>query len=278
MVLPFTVLRRLECALAPTKDAVLAKAKTLHGKPSRAVDSVLRSTAGHSFYNVSPLDLATLLGDPGTIGRQLPTYVAGFSPGAADVLERYGFADKVARLDRAGLLYQVTARFAELDLSERAVPNDTMGYIFEELLRRFSEMSNETAGEHFTPREVVRLMVNVVFAADDEALAGQRPVRTLLDPACGTGVRGSDTCQDGRRHHRRTAVSAIDELEADLGLLEERPRAAQPSLGVRPIDRSGLVGSGHQGRSVRQMSNAGGVPNLSPACLRMASTRGALRA
>jgi len=102
-------------------------------------------------------------------------------------LERYGFSDKIDRLDKAGLIYQVTAKFAELDLSEQAVPNDAMGYIFEELLRKFSEMSNETAGEHFTPREVIRLMVNILFGEDDKALTGKKPVRTLYDPACGTG-------------------------------------------------------------------------------------------
>ena len=109
------------------------------------------------------------------------------SPGAQEVLDKYGFHDKVTRLDKADLLYQVVAKFAELDLSEQAVPNEAMGYIFEELLRRFSEMSNETAGEHFTPREVIRLMVNILFCEDDKALAGVKPVRTMYDPACGSG-------------------------------------------------------------------------------------------
>jgi type I restriction enzyme M protein len=103
------------------------------------------------------------------------------------VLDKYGFHDKITRLDRADLLYQVVAKFTEIGLSEHAVPNDAMGHIFEELLRRFSEMSNETAGEHFTPREVIRLMVNILFVEDDQALSGVKPVRTLYDPACGTG-------------------------------------------------------------------------------------------
>jgi len=186
VILPFTVLRRLECALKPTKDAVVAKVKSLEGKVAN-VDPILRNVAGHNFYNISPLTLTKLLNDPDNVGKNLKTYIAGFSPGASEVLERYGFADKVDRLDKAGLIYQVTAKFAELDLSEKAVSNEAMGYIFEELLRRFSEMSNETAGEHFTPRDVVRLMVNILFAEHDELLTGQKPVRTLYDPACGTG-------------------------------------------------------------------------------------------
>ncbi len=185
VILPFTVLRRLECALAPTKDAVVAKAgKT---RSAAATDAHLRRVSGHPFYNASPLDLTRLLNDPGKVGPNLRNYLAGFSPDAREVLDAYGFEDKIARLDKAGLLYQVVARFAELDLTEASVGNDTMGYIFEELLRRFSEMSNETAGEHFTPREVIRLMVDVLFAEDDDALTGARPVRTLYDPACGTG-------------------------------------------------------------------------------------------
>jgi type I restriction enzyme M protein len=186
VILPFTVLRRLECALKPTKADVVARAEGLVGKVIN-VDKILQSTAGHNFYNISPLTLTKILGDDKNVAQNLKTYIAGFSTGAAEVLERYGFSDKIDRLDKAGLIYQVTAKFAELDLSEQAVPNDAMGYIFEELLRRFSEMSNETAGEHFTPREVIRLMVNILFAEDDKALTGQKPVRTLYDPACGTG-------------------------------------------------------------------------------------------
>lgn len=186
VILPFLVLRRLECALAPAKDAVIAKAAALEGKLAN-VEPVLTMVAGYKFYNTSPLDLPTLLNDPGNVAANLRTYIAGFSPGAVEVLERYGFDDKITRLDQAGLLYRIVAKFADLDLSVDAVSNDAMGYIFEELLRRFSEMSNETAGEHFTPREVIRAMVNILFAGDDAALTGIKPIRTLYDPACGTG-------------------------------------------------------------------------------------------
>jgi type I restriction enzyme M protein len=184
VVLPFTVLRRLECALEPTKATVINQAKSLQvANP----DPILKRVAGQKYYNTSVLDLATLLQDPGNVAANLHTYLAEFSPEAAQVLQEYGFEDKIARLDKAGLLYQVVAKFAELDLTPDSVPNEAMGYIFEELLRRFSEMSNETAGEHFTPREVIRLMVNILFSQDDKALSGQIPVRTLYDPACGTG-------------------------------------------------------------------------------------------
>ncbi len=186
VILPFLVLRRLECALAPTKAVVIAKAASLEGKVDN-VSPILQLTAGTKFYNTSPLDLTKLLNDPGNVAANLRTYIAGYSPGAVEVLERYGFDEKITKLDQAGLLYRIVSKFAELDLTTGAVSNDAMGYIFEELLRRFSEMSNETAGEHFTPREVIRLMVNILFAEDDQALTGPKPIRTLYDPACGTG-------------------------------------------------------------------------------------------
>ena len=186
VILPFLVLRRLECALEPTKAAVIERAEQFAGRVDN-VEPILQMASGYKFYNTSPLDLTKLLNDPGNVAANLRTYIAGYSPGAIEVLERYGFDDKITRLDQAGLLYRIVAKFADLDLSEQAVSNDAMGYIFEELLRRFSEMSNETAGEHFTPREVIRTMVNIVFAGDDKALSGAKPIRTLYDPACGTG-------------------------------------------------------------------------------------------
>jgi len=205
VILPFTVLRRLECALAPTKPQVVERAKSL----TVGTEAILKRTAGgHAFYNTSPLDLTTLLNDPGKTAPNLRTYLAGFNPGAREVLDAYGFEDKIARLDKAGLLYQVVAKFAELDLTEVSVSNDAMGYVFEELLRRFSEMSNETAGEHFTPREVIKLMVNILFAGDDDALRGEKPVRTLYDGACGTGGMLS-VAQDHLRELNPDAVLQV---------------------------------------------------------------------
>jgi len=186
IILPFVVLRRLECALESTKAEVIKQAASLQGKIDN-VEPVLKKAAKHTFYNTSPLDLGKLLQDPTKIGANLNTYIGGFSPSAAEVLEKYGFPEKVKKLDEQGILYQIVSKFADVDLSEDSVSNEAMGHVFEELLRKFSEMSNETAGEHYTPREVIRLMVNLLFVEDTKALTGQKPVRTLYDPACGTG-------------------------------------------------------------------------------------------
>jgi len=193
-ILPFVVLRRLDCVLEPTKRNVIDKAESLSGKVSN-VDPILERISGAPFYNTSPLTFQALLNDPANIRANLNSYVAGFSTGAAEVLEKYRFAERIATLDKAGLLYQVVAKFADIDLHPQTVPNHAMGYIFEELLRRFSEMQNETAGEHFTPREVIKLMVNILFSEDEKALSGTAPVRTMLDPAAGTGGMLS-TAQD----------------------------------------------------------------------------------
>jgi len=186
VILPLTVLRRLDCVLEPTKDAVVARAKGLVGKIDN-IDPILLRAAGQPFCNVSPLNFRRLLDDAPNIAANLRTYIAGYSTGAVEVLDKYGFDNQITRLDNAGLLYHLIARFADVDLHPDLVSNGAMGSIFEELLRKFSEMSNETAGEHFTPREVIRLMVNILFSEDDDALRGTAPVRTMYDPACGTG-------------------------------------------------------------------------------------------
>ncbi len=128
-----------------------------------------------------------LLDDPSQLGGNLRAYIAAFSPGAREVLDKFDFDTQITRLARADLLYMVLGRFAGIDLHPDAVSNLEMGYLYEELVRRFSELSNETAGEHFTPREVIRLMVNLLFATDDEILTGAGTIKTLFDPACGTG-------------------------------------------------------------------------------------------
>ncbi len=187
VILPLTVLRRLDATLAPTKAAVLTRDADLERQGLQNRARVLERVAGVPFYNTSPLDFRRLLDDPEHIGPNLRTYIAGFSPGAADVLVKYGFEEQIKRLTEARLLYPVIAKFADLDVSPASVSNVAMGYIFEELIRRFSEASNETAGEHFTPREVIRLMVNLLLHEDDDALRKPGSVRTLYDPACGTG-------------------------------------------------------------------------------------------
>jgi type I restriction enzyme M protein len=188
VILPLTVIRRLDCVLEPTKDAVLARHKQLAGSIEN-VGPVLEAAAGGvGFYNASPLTFKKLLDDPSTIADSLSLYIGGFSEGAKDVIDKFDFGIQIERLRKANLLYQVISKFAEIDLHPEVVSNLEMGYLYEELIRRFSELSNETAGEHFTPREVIRLMVNLLFIDDDEdVLTKPGIVKTLFDPACGTG-------------------------------------------------------------------------------------------
>ncbi len=190
VILPMTVLRRLDCVLEPTKTKVLAKVEAMKGGKVKEqnLGPVLNRITGVPFHNVSKLDFEKLKGDPNHIGPNLLKYIEGFSADARDIfLERFGLAQHVEKLARDNLLFLVFQRFAEVDLHPSAVPNHTMGLVFEELIRRFAEQSNETAGEHFTPREVIRLMVDLLFVEDDEALRTAGVVRTLYDPACGTG-------------------------------------------------------------------------------------------
>jgi len=188
VMLPLLVLRRMDAVLAPTKDAVLAKAKTFT-TIGEGEDALLRKVARRRFYNTAPWTFATLLNDDKNLADNLATYIRLLSRDAYRVMEAYNFDDKIARLDRAGLLYAVMADFADLDLRPVVVSNEAMGYIFEELLRKFSEMSNETAGEHYTPREVITLMVDLLLTgeASKELTENPIPVRTVYDPAAGTG-------------------------------------------------------------------------------------------
>lgn len=186
VVLPLTVLRRLDCVLEPSKPAVLARHAEVAGKLTN-VEPILCQVAGQQFFNTSKLDFPRLLDDPTNIAANLRGYIAGFSSGAREVIEKFDFDTQIARLDRANLLYLVIGKFCEVDLHPDVVPNHEMGGIYEELIRKFSEQSNETAGEHFTPREVIRLMVNLLFVEDDDLLRAEGVVRTIYDPACGTG-------------------------------------------------------------------------------------------
>jgi type I restriction enzyme M protein len=186
VILPLTVLRRMDCVLELTKAKVVERAAQLKGRVDN-IDPILEGVAGEHFFNTSPLDFRRLLDDPGQIAGNLEGYIAAFSPGAREVIDKFDFHVQIGKLARANLLYQVVGKFAEVDLHPDVVSNIEMGYLYEELIRRFSELSNETAGEHFTPREVIRLMVNLLFAEDDAALTGPGVVRTLFDPACGTG-------------------------------------------------------------------------------------------
>jgi len=205
VMLPTLVLFRLDAVLEPTKPAVLARKDGLDLN-SPAADALLKRAAGGlPFYNTCPLSMKTMLSDDKNIATQLQTYVAGFSPAAADVLDAFGYQQTIARLDKAGVLYAVLGDFADVELHPDVVSNEAMGYIFEALLRKFSEMSNETAGEHYTPREVIRLMVDLLFDEDADALTGQSPVRTVYDPAAGTG--GMLTMADQRLRELNPAAT-----------------------------------------------------------------------
>ncbi|QSO24122.1 SAM-dependent DNA methyltransferase [Aeromonas caviae] len=185
IILPFTVLRRLECVLAPTRDKVLATAESTKALPELARHKLLLNAAGQSFYNTAKLTLNNL-GEK-QIGDNLDAYVRGFSREAFEVFEHFNFAASIDLLEDADLLYKVVRNFANVDLSPETVDNYHMGLVFEELIRKFAESSNETAGEHFTPRDIVRLTTSLVFAADDEALTTAGVVRTIYDPTAGTG-------------------------------------------------------------------------------------------
>ena len=189
VILPFLVLRRLDQVLAPTRQAVWqADEEHPAGKtPEKLRERMLLRASKQSFYNTSRLDFGTLLADPDNIAANLMGYVHGFSPNVRDIMERFRFERQIERLDGDDLLFLVARKFSALDLHPDRVKNHEMGYVFEELIRKFSEQSNETAGEHFTPREVIRFMVNLLFAEDDDVLGKPGIVRTMYDPACGTG-------------------------------------------------------------------------------------------
>lgn len=186
VVLPFTVLRRLDSALETSKHAVL-EAKKQNSTSGAALDFILQKASGYSFYNTSPYDLKKAAGDTTNLKANLLAYIEGFSANVRDIFEKYDFAAQLAKLDENDLLLLVTQKFSQIDLHPDKVSNIEMGMIFEELIRQFAELSNETAGEHFTPRDVVRLIVNLVFANDDDVLSKKGVVRTVYDPTAGTG-------------------------------------------------------------------------------------------
>jgi type I restriction enzyme M protein len=189
VVLPFTVLRRLDCVLEPTKDAVQKQFDTLPGSIDDAMkETMLNMASDHNFHNTSPFTFEKLLDDPDNIAANLNNIINNFSSDAREIfIDRFKLPEQITRLDKDNLLYMVVSRFAQADLHPDTVSNIQMGYIFEELIRRFSEQSNETAGEHFTPREVIRLMVNLLFQEDNDVLTKKGIIRKLYDPACGTG-------------------------------------------------------------------------------------------
>ncbi|MCB1246779.1 MAG: SAM-dependent DNA methyltransferase, partial [Acidimicrobiia bacterium] len=189
VVLPFTVLRRLDAVLTPKKVEFLAAIGKFEGMDGAEVglQSTARKIYGHEFYNRSPLDFSKLLDDHDNVAANLKKYIAGFSPDVQEVFERFGFNATINDLDKKKILYDVVGRFATADLHPDTISNIEMGYLYEELIRKFSELSNETAGEHFTPREVIELMVNVLITDDDEILTKAGKIAKIYDPAAGTG-------------------------------------------------------------------------------------------
>ncbi len=185
VILPFCVLRRLDCVLEPTKDKVLAKAAGIKGDLDAQAD-LLAHTVGQPFYNTSKFTISALLGDQHNITANVHDYVNGFSPNTRDALEKFGLARHIEKMGTAGILYMVVQRFAEIDLHPDVVSNLEMGYIYEELVRVTADLSNEEAGEHFTPREVIQLMVNLLFADESRLLTPGR-IAKIYDPAAGTG-------------------------------------------------------------------------------------------
>ena len=186
VILPFTVLRRMDCVLEETKPAVLVEFKKRQEAKVNPEPFLLKKS-GQLFFNTSPLDMKRLMGDQDHIKENLYAYIQAFSPAVRDIFESFEFHTQIDRLAKAGLLYLVAEKFANIDLHPDSVSNAQMGVVFEELIRKFAEISNETAGEHFTPREVIRLMVNLLFIEDDAALTKPGVVRSIYDPTAGTG-------------------------------------------------------------------------------------------
>lgn len=208
VILPFTVLRRLDCVLAETKAEVLAE---LAARGPDVPDAYLLRRAKQAFYNRSPLDLGKALGDQDNLAENLLAYVAGFSPAVREIFTAFDLGVVIERLNKAGLLYLVTQKFVNVNLHPRVVDNAQMGTVFEELIRKFAEISDETAGEHFTPREVIKLMVNLLFVEDDSGAVQARRGAVAVRP-------------HGR--HRRHALGG--------GRAPARAQPRRPPRDVRP--------------------------------------------
>ena len=187
VILPLTVLRRLDCVLGPTKKKVLQRQAELRGRGLEDLHNQLCIASGFAFYNTSRYDFGLLLADAPNVAANLRNYIAGFSQNMREVLERFDFDNTISKLDEAGLLFQVMERFARVELHPDDIDNAMMGTIFEELIRRFNEALNENPGEHFTPRDVVHLMVGLMLAGDENRIGGSGVVRTVYDPCCGSG-------------------------------------------------------------------------------------------
>jgi type I restriction enzyme M protein len=249
VILPLTVLRRLDCVLERTKAKVLERYAQLKDQIDN-IDPVLEGVTKEQFFNISRMDFKRLLDDPGQIAGNLRAYIAGFSQGAREVIDKFDFDTQITRLDKANLLYQVIGNFADVDLHPDAVTNIEMGYLYEELIRKFSELSNETAGEHFTPREVIRLMVNLLFSEDDEILTDRGAIKTIFDPACGTGGMLS-VAEDHLRSLNPTARLEVfgQELNDETYAICRSDMMLKGQDASRIICGNSFSEDGHQGRT-----------------------------
>ena len=202
VMLPMTVLRRFDCVLEPSKPKVLSEYDRWRGRlEGDALDARLNRAAHQRFHNHSDLDFQKLKGDPDHVAQHLVSYIQGFSANVRDIFEFFEFETEIEKMREANILYLVVSKFCDVDLHPDRVRNEQMGLLFENLIRRFNELANETAGDHFTPREVIRLMVSILFIHDDQLLATPGTVRKLLDPACGTGGMLAGAQNDLRDHH-----------------------------------------------------------------------------
>ncbi len=212
VMLPLTVLRRFDWVLEPTKATVLKKHAELTNKGQANIDAILNNLAKDEdgkplgFHNHSQLDFYKLKGDPDNIGRHLTDYINCFSENIRKIFERFEFEKEIEKLEESNRLYQVVAQFAEMDLHPKRVDNITMGLVFEDLIRRFNEAANETAGDHFTPREVIRLMVNLLLEPDTQVLTQEGIIVTICDPACGTGGMLAEAQNWIRAHNEHATV------------------------------------------------------------------------
>lgn len=251
VILPFTVLRRMDCVLAPTKDAVLAVLKK-NDKGSLPAEPFLRRASKASFYNTSLMDLKAIAGDPTNVAGNLLTYLNAFSSDVADIFERFEMPAQIDRLQKADLLYLIVEKFASIDLHPKAVDNHEMGSVFEELIRKFAELSNETAGEHFTPRDVIRLMADLLFIEDDDALSKPGVVRTVYDPAAGTGGMLSVAGQYLEEHGARVVMVGQELNDESYAICKaDMLIKGQDVRQIKPGDT--LANDGHAGETFDYM-------------------------
>jgi type I restriction enzyme M protein len=252
VILPFTVLRRMDCVLAPTKSAVLAEASKHAANSLTAAEHYLRRAAKTSFYNTSEMDLKSIAGDPANVAGNLLAYLHAFSPNVADICERFELPAQIDRLQKAGLLYLITEKFAATDLHPDRVSNADMGSIFEELIRKFAEQSNETAGDHFTPRDVIRLMADLLFIEDDDVLSRPGVVRTVYDPTAGTGGMLSVAGEYLEKHGARVVMVGQELNDESYAICKaDMLIKGQDVSNIKPGDT--LADDGHPGQTFDYM-------------------------